>query len=1163
MDTYQGEQHPQHAETKKQHQKRSFWAACGRYFIYILILSVFLALLAMGGIAYLLYQDPVALSKKVSEEIYARTGMQMQFSQLDIALLPVPSLILHKVHAQHADISFSMAEISVSPSLLDVVQGDIIIDSMVLVKPHIEGSMPALKQETRAPEHTPEQRVDLEFSLKEYLHATIKRHTVNLPLSLQGSSIAIREGTVRLVHGQERIMADDLSVEVTFGKSAMTDNVNTLTIAIESSASHVRTESVDDLKSPEHPLTLEKDTRTSFDNIHVATQLQFVTNNSPHEAQAWQLHTAHADVETDIHVTDIVQKTHFAATIDLDFHSSRVQDQDDTALATIQWATRGDFLWHKAPITFAISGKAAMSGEDDLRLESVDIGLENDRLILNGLLKDVTSAPSLQGVLDIERVSLTQWFGFARILPPGLRYSLNDIRGSLAFTLDEHSLDVPHIDARAAEAHFLGRGGVASWDDVVIFLDVTTPQVALLHAFSEAEGVDAPVITFHHEPLTPIPGTPEAINLPGPTINYDINVNADKVDVWSLRVGGVRFRCLPAADVTKGDNAKDKTLTKLPKNTPKNSVLMAFRVADLYGGRADGDLWLYPLQTKNAEKNDTGYSIRAAVRHVRIEEILSRFRNDPGLQPIGGRLYIDTFFTAKGQHLNEFLLSHKGHMAARVEKGFLARENKKFQNFETLQLDATLQSNAVTAAVPGTLPDILRYNGQWHMDLKAQDLDVKTRLKGNISFSGEDYATIKFDRLSGTIDTALAAPMSPIKRAFSPSIDGSFSLNTKNKVFQVHSADMRLPELSNLVITGSGALHFAKELRFIGALECRTKTLSSVLHSLFQGKKEAYLPNAPQDAHLKAQVEFAKSELVLDEIVAAWGDDLAVQGKIQGSFEKKPLWNIALKGTMLDWDALFPSDTTEKRPPTKPWSWKWLNDFDAQGTVDLDMLRISRIAFTKVHIPIRIQQGRLSCTSTFALYGGTGEATFAGLLAENALNAQGGLTITQMQLPLMSASQQLPTLIGGTGNAWFSVQGKLQNAADALHVLEGTWRIKLLDGFLQERHEDGSLKDSMTRFDSVEDAGTLSNGILKSNNFQVKGPDMTVSGNGTVNFVNKTLDIRWLVSSSGFSDIPVRFHGDMNNPQREIGTGAVIMQAILGVFGIFGSFVTGFFELFQ
>ena len=112
---------------------------------------------------------------------------------------------------------------------------------------------------------------------------------------------------------------------------------------------------------------------------------------------------------------------------------------------------------------------------------------------------------SIEGRLQLQRASLTEWLGFARNLAPGLQVALDEVTlGTLDFSVDGKGLRVPHIDVTAAGSRFLGSGGVASWAKPELLLDLKAETVNLGRAIPESVGTVPAEPRYGHGPLTPM-----------------------------------------------------------------------------------------------------------------------------------------------------------------------------------------------------------------------------------------------------------------------------------------------------------------------------------------------------------------------------------------------------------------------------------------------------------------------------------------------------------------------------------------------------------------------------------------------------------------------------------------------------------------------------------
>ena len=189
----------------------------------------------------------------------------------------------------------------------------------------------------------------------------------------------------------------------------------------------------------------------------------------------------------------------------------------------------------------------------------------------------------VEGRLQLQRASLTEWLGFARNLAPGLQVALDDVtRGSLDFSLDGKGLRVPHIDVVAAGSRFLGSGGVASWAKPELVLDLKADTVDLGRAIPESVGVQPAEPRYGHGPLTPLPGKP----VMGRRLCKNNNNHPNNIFIDAIKPNGDVCRVCGGALSCRSDDQDETAINKrhdIYYNTTDGTLAAAYFYKDLAG----------------------------------------------------------------------------------------------------------------------------------------------------------------------------------------------------------------------------------------------------------------------------------------------------------------------------------------------------------------------------------------------------------------------------------------------------------------------------------------------------------------------------------------------------------------------------------------------------
>lgn len=98
---------------------------------------------------------------------------------------------------------------------------------------------------------------------------------------------------------------------------------------------------------------------------------------------------------------------------------------------------------------------------------------------------------------------------------------------------------------------------------------------------------------------------------------------------------------------------------------------------------------------------------------------------------------------------------------------------------------------------------------------------------------------------------------------------------------------------------------------------------------------------------------------------------------------------------------------------------------------------------------------------------------------------------------------------------------------------------------------DGAAKSgpSGTRITSAKVSAAIKNGLASTNDLQIQAPPHKVTGQGTVNLPDQTLDMKLLAHVAGVADIPVAVTGSMSDPSVTPDLAAIPAGAVTGAAG--------------
>jgi len=853
---------------------------------------------------------------------------------------------------------------------------------------------------------------------------------------------------------------------------------------------------------------------------------------------------------------------------------------------------KGVYVYDAAPIHFALAGKAYPAKADatgnplpyadllpqelaprDLRIEISNMSMGKDSAGLDAILSFGEKGPALTGRASVTRLSLTRWLGFGRWITPGLQVALDQVsEGIIDFTLNRERLHCPRVAATAQGYEFRGRGGVASFADPVVFLDLRSREVDLGVAMPESLGDIPQPPSYVHRPLTsltldelwgrrPRPSTCKVVLEGGSgkegkeakaareaceaalqeddadVCGYDINLSADLVHYGPLNLRQVKVAIVPT-----------------PSGKPDVSDCAIKAGADLYSGPFKGQCVIRGTHLTPVFEFDV------QAKGVQAGQLA---RDCPFLPLAKGTLEGRAKARAKGRNIDLFLASLHGDVKMSGAKGAFLTGGRKTAPFDKLALDCDLQSAQRKGSIVG-------FNGRWRAS-HAGGWTGQADSTGTVwlAFSGREkgvsfknlassLAVHRLERLAGlpgsNIDLGIKGGLSyhsasgqcglenaavtlPGCRARVSLLQSGAEGKARSCAGTVHEASVELPALLKGVFAKTPDLH--KEFKaFKGSFDFQT-----------DGSRIAV-------KHLKTRV--AGTPL-------AGSLDLSLAGK-------RPQICFDLSAGGLDLDALLKNGKeggasnagrASAPDPGREFDLRFLKDFDAQGTARISSLIVSKLRFTGVKVPLTLKEGRLSIGGLQAsAYGGT-------LSATGRVNFDKGLAFNisstgrSVQLGEAMKAKGIKSDFKGLAALSCSLQAAMARSGDLPRNLSGTLHFSTGKGSFQSADDEGRLKGKPTEFDSITCSAAIDRGVCRTGDFLLKNSGMNLQGKGKVDLNDMRIDMDVTIDMRGLPVIPVYVVGPLSKPETKVHGGKVVLNAFAGLIQGTAGLVGGFFRLFR
>ena len=1081
----------------------------------VMVASLLLAFMLLAGGVFLLQRHSQALTAHVLESFTAATGLQAEAASVDVVLLPVPSICIGDVRLQRGDLRLSVAYASLRPSFWKLLRGDVWPAHVQLLRPELTGQLP-LASLARLP-GTDDGSSAAGLALP------------SLPGSLR---LEVQQGQIDVTAADgSRLVMDNLGLDLDAGPHDRLDG--------EVHWSLLRVADRDGILFTSRHVRLEGDARLSaplaeHSRLCLKGRLQFGD---------WL-----RDLRADLHW------------------------KGSGGVWSVTGSLEGALTQNGQPIPFSLDGSARLTepGSARAELDALRFTLDADSGQLDGMLHlPGSERPRLHGHLRMQRLSLTQWLGFARDLVPGLQLALDNITQVDAdFELDGEGLRVPAISASCSGSRFSGTGGVPSWSKPVVTLELAARQVDLGLAIPEAVGQRPRKPAFPYAPLTSFdpdparwdqlaqrerPATAGEPEPPSATddLSYDIRLSAGDLRYGPLRMQDARVAISPGK----------------PASTGLGRALLDVR-ATLYDGT------LTAQATVGGGPDKPEFDIAAALKNIKASALGEHL---PALPLRGGRLQAETTLRSVGGDIPAFLANLSGKAAFRAENGSLPAAAWPL-DYARLALTLDLRQGRWKQGRAGLA-------GSWNLALDGKKLLADSRLDGTLWIGGD--SRVALEDCDARLHLTADRDFSGLPQGVDLKLLGRLSARAHPPQLTLQHAD-----ISALGAQYAGSLSLAAGgrspgLSGSGSLRCDdlARTLSLVRDTA---------PKLPQDLRslqLQSDWELAAHRLSLKNLSTRLLDT-DIRGETSIAFQGVPHIRLALSSPLVDIDALRrrldPEGTAADarreeqiqaaraagrpipappRPPAgEPWDLRFLKSFSLEGSLHAERVHSWKLTLTDVRLPLKLAEGRLDYDLQANLYGATlcnsGHAQF-----DRGLRMENRLSVNAFDLAPASAARGGEARVSGRASVEVSATAALNASGQMPAALNGSWKLLVRDGTHQPLDKQGRDKGKPTRFSRLSASGNLRQGVARSGDLSLQGEDMTVMGGGWINLVDETLDCSLRVDTPTMDNIPVRVYGSLHNVKTSVSAGTVLLYALSGIAqgitGLVGGLLDGALGLFR
>ena len=516
-------------------------------------------------------------------------------------------------------------------------------------------------------------------------------------------------------------------------------------------------------------------------------------------------------------------------------------------------------------------------------------------------------------------------------------------------------------------------------------------------------------------------------------------------------------------------------------------------------------------------------SLSLAANGVNAEKLVTPLA---GHAFVKGTLSGSAKLTARPSSLAAFLSSVKGSAEIRLEKGTLTptRTGRPLAFSQ-----GGLSFQGAGSRTQGAQPQY-GYSGQWRANLTTADWQGALSLTGALLFPASGPFGLRAEGVPASGNGSM--------KGVDAQATGTLSFDTRRAALNVDNAKGQF-DMKGATGRFNGSARGSqldKSPVWEAALSCSTDNLRALL-ARWDLLPSGLSPRMPGQARAGAKVRLDDNAVTISELEGSV-DATRFSGRIERLKGTPPRWNADLWLGALNLSDYLPS-SKGNTSSGGPWNVNRLKSLDLEGQLKAERLTVARIPHENLSAPITIRDGVLTADPIKArVAGGTAGAGFRAETASGGLLARLRYTLKSVNVLTLCRERGQEQLLSGKGDLDADVKGLLRSGADIPAALNGTLSFIIRNGELDARRPGG-----LNRFSSLSASGNLSGGVLTTRDLNLSGA-LSVRGYGSINLLNWTLDYALNVTGPGIPNIPVRYYGSLNAPQRSFNATGILANAL-------------------
>ena len=390
----------------------------------------------------------------------------------------------------------------------------------------------------------------------------------------------------------------------------------------------------------------------------------------------------------------------------------------------------------------------------------------------------------------------------------------------------------------------------------------------------------------------------------------------------------------------------------------------------------------------------------------------------------------------------------------------------------------------------------------------------------------------------------------------------SVDVNTESETIALDDVELALLGLD--ISATVEPISYAGDITPVAAISVDSFSLRSLMERMDIEVPETTDPTALGKVSIDAAASVGSTEIALTDLTLIL-DDTTFNGRLSIPQGDNDTYRLDLKADAIDMDrymapvteqaAANPSEDVPVEIPSE-----LIRLINARGSLTVDTAHLSGMQFDDVELGLATNNGNLrlhpiSATLFDGKYNGDVRIDASADTPVLSVNER----IEGVQLGALAKAMFDQENITGTINGSFELRGRGADLAAIQRDLDGNIALELIDGawegtdvwyelrraraaFRQEPAPEATLP-ARTRFSEVSASGPVNNGVFTNDDLIAQLPFMKITGNGSANFVEATVDYQM---SAQVFDKPEFFGDDVSADEIKDFTRTVIPLRISG-----------------